>query len=170
MPKTVNEIARELREFMDKNKRNVVTFPLDEFYTFVDRMVIKEAFEAELYNALFDLQLIYQRGASCFIVVRDYNFSRDQQDKLPAAGKRSAEQCAETVRNFLDLQVMPQPVLSMRWKPDMYQFVGRTIWRDKFTEDLQHACHAYEMQFLVGSACGIFVWDYNFASAKGELY
>jgi hypothetical protein len=171
MPKPAASIASELREFMDRNQKNAVTFPLDEFYTFVDRSTIRETFYTELYDAFFDEQLIFQRGASCFIVVRDYNFSRDDKAKFSAAkGKRSASECAEMARDFLDKSDQSNKVVSMRWKPDLYEFVGRSVWRDVFTVELQKACRASEMQFLVGSACGFFVWDYNFSPVRGQLY
>jgi hypothetical protein len=75
MSRTAIEIAEEIQESLRKNGKDVVTFSWKEFYEFVDRDRLKQAFYDELKEHLSALGLLVVYGQSVVLFGKDYRFA-----------------------------------------------------------------------------------------------
>ncbi|MFK4132466.1 hypothetical protein ACI2KR_09325 [Pseudomonas luteola] len=164
MPSTAFESAQNIREYMDRNGLDCVTFTGPDFYHFVDREKLQDAFIDEFKDALEEVQLLYARGSMTHIVMRDYPFEPAQN--LSSGTQKTADACINEVRENLKKNRLN--AVTILW-PEFYDFVGRSKVREVFSDSLRTAAHKALMVYVEGSSCGIFVKDYNFAPAKDDL-
>jgi hypothetical protein len=74
MAKSASVVAEDIRDIMNTNHKNVVTFQWDKMYEVADRMKWKASFQTQLTEELRKLSLLSAFGSAVVVIAKDYNF------------------------------------------------------------------------------------------------
>ena len=74
MAKNASTVAKDIRDIMNKNHKNVVTFQWDQMYEIADRERWKNSFQDQLTEELRNISLLSTFGNAVVVIAKDYNF------------------------------------------------------------------------------------------------
>jgi len=74
MAKSASVVAEDIRDLMNTNHKNVVTFQWGQMYRVADRERWKESFQIQLTEELRKLSLLSMFGNTVVVIAKDYNF------------------------------------------------------------------------------------------------
>lgn len=75
MATSVADVAEEIQSLLQKNGKDVITFPWPDFYEVAGRERMKDAFKSELDKALRMHGLLISYGQAVVLVGKDFKFS-----------------------------------------------------------------------------------------------
>lgn len=74
MAKSASVVAEGIRDILNTNHKNIVTFQWNQMYEVAERKKWKESFQTQLTEELRKLSLLATFGSAVVVIAKDYNF------------------------------------------------------------------------------------------------